>query len=423
MEKINIVGIDEEIYTTTSKGGLPIYIWKNAYAKSFYMSLNVKYGSLDTEFTVNGKKKRVPNGIAHFMEHIKFNIDKDHIANDIFDPLGSDINAFTTFKYTSYLVFGTKKISENLENLLTFVLNPYFTKETIKKEKGIIISEVNMGHDQPYNKLYFEFNRSIYHKDKFRNLITGEVNDVKQIDLDDIKLVYDAFYHPKNMFLVVTGNVNPYEIEKIVNSTLDKLDIPDFLNPTIIKTKEPKTVALKEKIIYSNIEVEKAKIGLKIERKLFKDYDKVRLSIILNLILASNFGDTSDLKEHLLEEGLITYMSFNRYIQDEYIIIDITLESKYIEEAINKVIEALNNLSLNEEDFKRKINSALASIIVTYEAVDEVNNLIQNYLINYNTIVPNLKEIYESITLNDCEDIISKINLKEMSIVKMLKEK
>ena len=116
-------------------------------------------------------------------------------------------------------------------------------------------------------------------------------------------------------------------------------------------------------------------------------------------------------------------MSFNRYIQDEYIIIDITLESKYIEEAINKVIEALNNLSLNEEDFKRKINSALASIIVTYEAVDEVNNLIQNYLINYNTIVPNLKEIYESITLNDCEDIISKINLKEMSIVKMLKEK
>jgi len=38
MEKINIVGIDEEIYTTTSKGGLPIYIWKNAYAKSFYIA-------------------------------------------------------------------------------------------------------------------------------------------------------------------------------------------------------------------------------------------------------------------------------------------------------------------------------------------------------------------------------------------------
>lgn len=422
MEKINIAGIDEEIYLTTSNKGLPIYIWKNPYAKSFYLSLNVKYGSLDTEFIVNGKKKTVPSGIAHFMEHIKFNIDKDKTANDLFDPLGSDINAFTTFKYTSYLVYGTKKISENLINLLTFVLNPYFTKEIIKKEKGIIISEVNMGEDQPYNKLYFEFNRAIYHKSKFRELITGEESDVKRTNLEDIKLVYDTFYHPKNMFLVVTGNVNPYEIEKITNETLNNLDIPEYLNPEIITPKEPKTVVKKEKTIYSNIEVEKAKIGLKIERKNFKNYDKISLSIILNLILASNFGDTSDLKEQLLEEGLITYMNFNRYVGDEYVIIDITIESKYIDAATTKVIDALNNLSMSEEDFKRKINSALASIIVTYEAVDEVNNLIQNYLINYQSIVPNLKEIYESITTQDCEDVISKINLKEMTIIKMLKE-
>ena len=41
METIKIRGIDEVIYFTTSKCGLPIYVWKNDYAKSFYLSLNV----------------------------------------------------------------------------------------------------------------------------------------------------------------------------------------------------------------------------------------------------------------------------------------------------------------------------------------------------------------------------------------------
>ena len=262
METIKIKGIDEVIYFTTSKAGLPLYVWKNDYAKSFYISLNVNYGSLHTEFSIDGKKYKVPQGIAHFMEHIKFNVDKDTTANDLFDPLGSDINAFTTFKYTSYLVYGTSKIKENLNALLDYVYNPYFTKEMIKKEKGIIASEINMGKDQPYNQLYFAFNKAMYHKEKYKYLITGEVEDIKKIELDDINLIYDAFYHPKNMFLIVTGNVNPYEIEQMVNENLDQKEFPNYLNPKQIPVKEPKYVVQEEVVIDSNVEVEKAKIGL-----------------------------------------------------------------------------------------------------------------------------------------------------------------
>lgn len=422
MEKIKIKGIDEEIYFVTSKLGLPIYIWKNEFAKSFYLSLNVKYGSIDTEFMIDGKKYQVPNGIAHFMEHIKFNVDKDRTANDLFDPLGSDINAFTTFKYTSYLVYGTSKIEDNLNNLLDYVIKPYFTKEMIKKEKGIIISEINMGKDQPYNNLYYEFNKAVYHKEKVRNLVTGEVEDVKNIDLDDINLIYDAFYHPKNMFLIVTGNVNPYEIEKIVNENLDNKDIKAYLNPKIVKTTEPKGVQKKEVVIKSQVEVEKAKIGLKIPRKSFKDYDKLKLNIILSIILANNFGDTSDLKEELLQAGLITYMSFSRYVLDEFIVIDITIESKYLDEAIKRVIEALDNLTLDESDLKRKVNSAIAAMIINYEDVENVNNLLQDYLITYDKVIDNTKEIYESITITDINNVISKINTKEHTIVKMIKD-
>lgn len=423
MEQIKIKGIDEVIYYTTAKCGLPIYVWRQEYAKSCYLSLNVYYGSLHTEFSIDGKKYKVPQGIAHFMEHIKFNVDKDTTANDLFDPLGSDINAFTTFRYTSYLVYATSKIKENLDALLDYVYNPYFTKEMIKKEKGIIASEINMGKDQPYNRLYFAFNEAMYHKEKYRYLITGEVEDIKKIELEDIELVYDAFYHPKNMFLVVTGNVNPYEIEQFVNDNLNQKEFKKYLNPKILPVKEPKNVYKKQVEIVSPVEVEKAKVGLKISRKKLKGIDQVKLNIILSIILSSNFGDSSDLKEELLENNIITFLSASRFVLDDYIVIDVTIESRILDEAVRRIIDALNHLKMSEEDLKRKIHSSVATLVLNYEDVENVNNLIQNYLIYYHKLIPDLKEIYESITLDEVREVIDAIDTKEMTVVLMRKEK
>ena len=423
MEQIKIKGIDEVIYYTTAKCGLPIYVWRQEYAKSCYLSLNVYYGSLHTEFSIDGKKYKVPQGIAHFMEHIKFNVDKDTTANDLFDPLGSDINAFTTFRYTSYLVYATSKIKENLDALLDYVYNPYFTKEMIKKEKGIIASEINMGKDQPYNRLYFAFNEAMYHKEKYRYLITGEVEDIKKIEIEDIELVYDAFYHPKNMFLVVTGNVNPYEIEQFVNDNLNQKEFKKYLNPKILPVREPKSVYKKQVEIVSPVEVEKAKVGLKISRKKLKGIDNVKLNIILSIILSSNFGDSSDLKEELLENNIITFLSASRFVLDDYIVIDVTIESRILDEAVRRIIDALNHLKMSEEDLKRKIHSSVATLVLNYEDVENVNNLIQNYLIYYHKLIPDLKEIYESITLDEVREVIDAIDTKEMTVVTMRKEK
>ena len=387
------------------------------------MSLNVHYGSIHTEFSIDGKKYKVPQGIAHFMEHIKFNVDKDTTANDLFDPLGSDINAFTTFRYTSYLVYGTSKIKENLYSLLDYVYNPYFTKDMIKKEKGIITSEINMGKDQPYNQLYFAFNKAMYHKEKYKYLITGEVEDIKRVELDDIELIYQTFYHPKNMFLIVTGNVNPYEIEQMVNDNLDRKEFSDYLVPRIAPIKEPKNVVSKEIEVSANVEVEKAKIGLKIPKKKFKDLDNIKLNIILNIILSSNFGDSSDLKEELLQNNIITFLTASRFVLDEYVIIDVTVESKILDEAIRRIVEALNNLVIDEAEFKRKVNSSIATLVLNYEDVENVNNMIQNYLVYYKKLVPDLKEIYESITFEEVRDVIDNFDTKEMVVIKMKKQK
>ena len=153
------------------------------------------------------------------------------------------------------------------------------------------------------------------------------------------------------------------------------------------------------------------------------NFDDVKLNIILNLILASNFGDSSDLKEELLQNNIITYLSASRFVLSDYIVIDVTVESKILDEAIRRIVDALSHLTMSEKDLKRKINSSIATLVLNYEDVENVNNMIQNYLVYYHKLIPDLKEIYESITLEEVLEVIEAIDTKEMVVVTMKKQK
>ena len=118
MKKIEIKGTGEYIYQDKTINNMPVYIWENKNLNGFYLSLCVKYGSIHTSFKFQNKEYNVPKGIAHYLEHIKFNESKGVKANDYFDKLGSDINAFTTYEYTNYEVTGHNNFKENLSHFI-----------------------------------------------------------------------------------------------------------------------------------------------------------------------------------------------------------------------------------------------------------------------------------------------------------------
>ena len=139
MHEIALEGLDEKIIEYTTKCGLKVYMWVNEKVNSTLMTLSVKFGSIHTKFKVGKKVYTVPKGVAHFLEHVKFNMSEGVTAHDEFVKVGGDANAFTTFKYTSYIVFATDNKQDNLNILLDFVYKPYFTKKIITKKKEIII--------------------------------------------------------------------------------------------------------------------------------------------------------------------------------------------------------------------------------------------------------------------------------------------
>ena len=412
MKEIVIKGLDEKIYEHETPEGLKIYIWQNTKLKGSYMTLSVPYGSIHTHFKVNNKTYKVPNGTAHFLEHIKFNVDKNTTAHDLFKACGGEPNAFTTYKFTSYIVYALDNTKENLEVLLDYVYTPYFTKSIVAKEKGIIVEEANSAIDDAYAMSYFDFQRQIFHKYNYRNLITGEPNDINSITIDDVTNVFNSFYHPANMFLVVTGNVNPYEIVKITEENLSQKEFKEFVKPKIISVKEEKSVVKKHQELEKDITAAEFKYALKIPRSKFKKFNDKELRVYLYLFNQINFGMTSNLKETLREKELITNFNSSFNFTDDYVILNISSLTDYPKEVEKAIDEKLQNLEIPEKDFNRKRKAEIANLILRYENITDVNESIQNNLIVYGKVIDNVKEIYENLSITKMEEIAKLITME-----------
>jgi len=417
MNEIKLKGLNETIYEDVCDNGLKVYMWVNKRVNSFYGTLSVKYGSIHNEFKIGNKIYKTPSGVAHFLEHVKFNEKKGFTAHDYFFKNACDTNAFTTFNYTNYQVFGSENPKDNIVHLLDFVQNDYFTKKIINNEKGIITEEAKMGEDDPYTVMLFKHLDNLFNSYEHKKLITGKKEDIKNISLKDIELVFNTFYHPENMFLVVTGNFNPYEVMEAVKENQNKKKFDEYKNPERIIKKENKKVNKDYEELNINVTSKKIKLGIKISKNIFKGLDDLHIRIFLSILLKANFGTTSDFKDMLLEKELINNMSYMHEIFDDYIIIMFTIDSGYKDEILKLFNEKLDNLVLDEKSFDRMKKANVASLILEYEDVEFVNGVIQSEILFYNNIIDNLKEIYESITYEEILEFIKKLDLKERSVL------
>ena len=417
MKKIPMKKIDETLYYEKLSNGLDVYMLKNDKVNNFYITLTCKYGALDTEFKIGNKEYKVPNGVAHFLEHVNFNEENGTTAHEYFDKLGSSINAFTTFDFTSYEVMASNNFEDNLNHLLDYVQTPVFTDELVKKEKGIIVEEVRMGKNNPGHKLYYGMNKSLLKNDKRKNLVTGEVKDVKSISTKDLKLVYDTFYHPENMFLIITGNFDIDNALKIVKKNQNSKRFKNYKKPIVIKDKEEMKVINKYKEIEANVEISKCKISFKMDKDLFKGYDETDLNIYLNLLLSINFGGTSYLRDELYEKNLITHLGTSIDTTNDLVIISIVFESKDIDTVRKIIIDKLYNLEANESDLRRKSKAAIAALINDYDDIEYVNTDIMDQLLYSNKIIDNIYDRYNNLKLDDMLKIKKLLDFRYSSTV------
>ncbi len=426
MKQIEIKKTGDMLYYETLENGLQIFMFPKNDVNTTLVSFNVKYGAIHNEFIPIDEKqmRKFPNGIAHFLEHKMFEQESGIDPMLFYAINGADVNAYTSLYNTSYHFSCTSRLKENLLYLLDFVQQPYFTDENVLKEKGIIEEEIKMYDDDPYSVLdeKIRFNAFLNHPLKYP--IAGTIDDINAITKDDLYKCYNTFYHPSNMFLVITGNFDVQDTIDIIRENQSKKEFAILEKIALKRVDEDNTVVNSYEEKQMNIEVTKVSYGLKIPLKGIK-MELKKLNFYLRIMFNSLFDATSLFHEEMKNKGyLLSSVMIDNYFTDDHIFVTINADTEYEKELLQAIKEVLSNVDINEDDFNRKINVVMSNEIYKYDNVEMINRSIVDDLILYGQYYANIDIILSSMNLDELKRLTTKLRFDITStlIIKPISE-
>ena len=418
MKKSKLEKLDLALYEETLENGLRVYVIPKDNVNGIYATFSTKFGSVYEEFVPNGSKKmvKVPLGVAHFLEHKMFEQKEEKDPFTFYSERGCDANANTSNYKTTYLFSGANSFEDNINYLLDYVQEPYFTDENVDKEKGIIEQEIKMYEDDPYFKMYDGIIYNAFVKHPIKYPIAGTADDVYSITKENLYECYNTFYHPSNMFLVVTGNIDPKETIEIIRINQSNKKFDKFNKLKIKEYDEPNKVEKERQIVNMDIEISKLGIGYKIDCSNI-DKDIVDIKTYLTILFDLKLGSTSTLSENLKKANLITHdLDFTLVNTDKHILVIIMVETSEINRVRNMIEEELKNLNITEEEFERKKKIRKSNCIYRSDSIYALNNKIMSNIMNYNKVILDDYKKIDEINIKDMNKIIKNTNLDNKTV-------
>ncbi len=420
MIKKEIKGLDIDVYQEVLDNGLKIYLVPMKNRKNYQINYYTNYGASINEFVSNDDNKRikVPYGVAHFLEHKMFEQESGENPFSYFAKFGSDANAYTSYRKTAYTVDGSNNIEENLDYLLNYVNSPYFTDENVEKEKGIIIEELNMYKDEPENILYDESNKAVFKKHPCRVDVGGTPKSVKSITKEVLYKCYNTFYQPSNMCLVVVGNFNEDNVLKVIknNKKLSEKKSNNQIN--VIKPNEPYEVNIKKKELkIKNIAIPKFVLTFKKMLNEMSMEESFKYKVSLDILFYLMYGPSSSFREEMLNKNLMTYLYPSKSVIDNFLLIELTAETKYPEKLFKETIKTFKNLEITKEDIDRVKKVKIANEVYATDKVGSIMGMINMSLMDQEDIIYNRIDLIKSITIDDILKAKKSIDLNNYSFV------
>lgn len=419
MEKIKIKKLEEDVYYEKMPNGLEVFLYTKDDVYTNYVTFTTKYGSVYNDFIPLGedKIKSFPKGIAHFLEHKVFTEKEDPQPMEFFAKSGSICNAFTTFRNTTYLFYATKDLKENINYLLNYVQNIYLTDESVEKEKGIISEEIHMYEDRPAEVLFEKVRLNTLNSNPYRNSIIGTVKDIESITKDDLETCYYTFYHPSNMFMVVTGSFDPEEVMNLIRENQNNKDFK-AMNKIVVKDfKEDDKVVKEKEIITMNTNIPKIAYTIKIPLKNIK-LTRRQLHLYMHILFTTLFDETSTFDEELKKEGIINNTTYISLLNtDTHLLITLVNETSKYNEFLDKLKDKLDNIEINEKDFNRKKKVLISNEIFAYENVENINDIIMDSIIYNNELEEDPIGLISNLSIKELLDLIKKIDMSNCTTV------
>ena len=404
MNKTTINNLDLDLFYEKLDNGLEIYVVPKDNSNNIYVTLTTKYGSNNNSFKIGEKLYDMPAGIAHFLEHKMFEQENGIDPFTLFSNNGADANAFTNYNQTTYLFSSPSNFEENMKTLLNFTGNPYFTDKNVEKEKGIIIQELKMYEDNQFRKGFNKIVENAFINHPVKMQIGGTIESVKKITKEDLYKCYETFYNPSNMFIVITGSVNPNKTIEIIKKNLVERKKVPFIN---IIPEEPDQVSKKEEIIKMNVTIPKVYYGVKIN---IGNYNMKIVKQYLSLYFDAIFDATSDFSKNMKEKGIIDE-DINYYFinTEKHLLVVFGAETKLENDLIKEIVKNLSIIP-DKETFERKKKIFISSIIYSSDSIFRINNMITNSIINNGYFNTDLFNQIKSLNYEEMVNIINNLS-------------
>ena len=335
----------------TLPNGLRVITEYIEYVNSVSVGLLVNSGSRNE----NEENK----GISHFIEHMLFKGTKNRsskkIAEDI-ENVGGQINAYTSKESTCYYI---KTLDTHLdlalEVLSDMLLNSKFDEVEIKKEKGVVVEEINMNDDMPEEVLFDIHAKATFGEHSLSLPILGSKETVKAFSRDKIFDYLNKNYVPKNSVISICGNFDIKKLEELVTKYFGEWKLGE--SPIISDV--PK---IKNDFIHMKKNIEQLHIALGMKGVPMGDSKSYGLVLLNNIFGGST---SSILFQKIREEMGICYSVYSYLLPYKNVgtlNIYAGLNSDYSEKALMVIKEELEKfvevgvskeqLSINKEKIK-----------------------------------------------------------------------
>jgi zinc protease len=163
-------------------------------------------------------------GFAHLFEHMMFqkseNVGEDQLFKNI-QGAGGSLNGSTSQDRTNYYEVVPKNALEMalwMESDRMGYLENTVTRAALVNQQNVVQNEKRESVDNaPYG-----FNSGLIYKNLYPKghpyswTVIGEMQDLANATVEDVKAFHKKFYSPNNAFLVISGDINKEEVKVLV---------------------------------------------------------------------------------------------------------------------------------------------------------------------------------------------------------------
>jgi len=286
-------------YIEKLSNGIIVVMETMPYLKSAAFGVWVKVGSAN--------ENESNNGIAHMIEHMMFKGTKNRTAKQIADDMariGGNLNAYTSKECTSYYA---TTLSEHLPMAIKIIgdmlNNSLIDEKALRKEKGVIIEEIDMYEDSPEDLGHDMLQQKIWKGHPLGYIISGKKTTVRKISREQILDFIDNFYTGENIVISIAGNFDQKEILSLVEEEFGKI------KPGSLKENSSQDKPVYHKVVCKkHKDIEQLHINIAFDCISYMSEERFVFSI-LNSILGGSVN--SRLFQKVREEAGLTYSIYS----------------------------------------------------------------------------------------------------------------